>query len=106
MRDKPQFDYLALLPDALGAVNAVLRDGAAKHGPRGFEGGAGRGVYPNKILRHTLAHLAGETLDESGHAHLAHAAADALIALALHRRGLEQGGPEARRRGKFEGMIG
>lgn len=89
MTGKPTFDHLALLTDALGAVDAVLRDGGAKHGKRGFEAGAPRALYPNKTIRHALAHLRGDAVDESGHCNLACAAADALIALALHLRGLE-----------------
>lgn len=84
---KPATELLP--PRALLAASAVLGDGSAHQG-RGRDWEAGRpmsGDYA-ALLRHLLRWQAGEDLDASGHSHLAHVAARALILLDLELRGL------------------
>lgn len=86
LRDKPS---LSLLPwAAFPEVAEVMQSGVAKHGAHGWRepGKHTTAEYLDKALRHLAAHLAGVKLDaESGKKHLAHAAADLLIALELDR---------------------
>jgi len=78
---------LSLLPwAALPEVAEVMQSGVAKHGAYGWRepGKHSQGAYLDKVLRHLASHLGGTKLDaESGKRHLAHAAADLLIALEL-----------------------
>lgn len=81
---------LSLLPwAALPEVAEVMQSGVAKHGAHGWRepGKHTTAEYVDKVLRHLAAHLGGVKLDaESGKRHLAHAAADLLIALELDPR--------------------
>lgn len=80
---------LSLLPwAAFPEVAEVMQSGVAKHGAHGWRepGKHTTAEYLDKALRHLAAHLGGVKLDaESGKKHLAHAAADLLIALELDR---------------------
>lgn len=88
MSAKARTDLLP--PDALLAVASVLGHGVAKHGARGWEEGRPSLVDYGAALRHLFKWWRGEALDpESGHPHLAHAAARILILLALQLRGKE-----------------
>lgn len=86
--DKSGFEFLPF--DALGAVNAVFRHGAGKHGACFDSDVARRRVDDvNAALRHLGRWLCGAAADEeSRRSHLAHAAARVLIALACEMRGV------------------
>lgn len=79
---------LHLVPwDAVTAVAEVLQMGAAKYGDRNWELGIDFERLFAADLRHKLDHLTGSPIDEeSGKLHLAHAACNALMALALELR--------------------
>lgn len=78
---------LALMsfPRALSAVAGVGEYGARKYSLHGWrQVPAGQERYTEAMLRHTVADLGGEQTDqESGHAHAAHAAWNALARLEL-----------------------
>jgi hypothetical protein len=76
---------------ALEAVSAVGTFGANKYTPRGWvEVPNGEERYADALWRHLLADCRGEELDEqSGLAHLAHAAWNALAVLELGLRAQE-----------------
>ena len=76
---KPRIDLIP--PGVLSRhVLPVLHDGAQKHGRDHWRKCTQR-EYALAAATHVLAYLDGEETDESGHAALAHAAADLLLAL-------------------------
>ncbi len=84
---KPRMDLLPF--DALLDVGDVLAYGAQKYAARNWEKGMDRGRLVAATLRHLANWAMGQENDpESGRHHLAHVACDALMLLALHKRGL------------------
>lgn len=79
---------LDLIPfDALDEVGHVLTYGAGKYGDRNWELGVDEARLMAAALRHISAHMQGNPLDdESGERHLAHAATNLLMAIALDKR--------------------
>jgi hypothetical protein len=80
--NKPRF---SLLPwRAITEVAKLMTESAATHGATDYlTRPNGRARYTESLGRHLAAIFRGEDYDESTHLHLAHAAADALIALEL-----------------------
>jgi dTDP-4-dehydrorhamnose reductase len=67
----------------------AMAAGAAKYGRASWMAPGGEAIYLDAALRHIRAHTLGEVVDdESGAAHLAHAAASVLISLAKRRLGV------------------
>lgn len=83
---KPRFDLIP--PDALRQVAEVFAYGPAKgiYEDRNWEKGLDWGRVFAATQRHLWAFWNGEDVDESGHLHLAHAATDILMLLALASR--------------------
>ena len=82
---KPRWDLLPF--DALDEVAAVLAHGAVKYSDRNWEKGLAWGRIAAALLRHLAAWMRGIELDhESGHHHLAHVGACALMLLATVQR--------------------
>lgn len=84
--DKARVDLLLDgCPKAIEAVSQVLTFGAKKYADHSWQGvDKGPSRYKAALLRHLLAHAAGERLDsESGLSHLAHAACNAMFILEL-----------------------
>lgn len=84
--DKARVDLLLDgCPNAIEAVSQVLTFGAKKYADHSWQGvDKGPARYKAALLRHLLAHAAGESLDsESGLSHLAHAACNAMFILEL-----------------------
>ncbi len=79
-------DFTLIPADALEAVAKVFTQGAQKHGEYDWERYISTREHRAKLHRHINAFEQGNPLDESGHSHLAHAAADALIVLAIELR--------------------
>jgi hypothetical protein len=81
---KPRY---SLLPwHALDQVARLMTESSATHGDRDYlarENASAR--YREAAMRHLAAIFRGEEIDESGFHHLAHLAADALIALELEQ---------------------
>lgn len=83
---KARWDLLPL--DALEDVAQVLRYGAEKYAERNWERGLSWGRLLAAAFRHLAAWACGQNRDaESGHHHLAHAAACVLMLLSLVKRG-------------------
>ena len=82
---KPTYSLLfGQCRDALAAVNGVMEYGARKYSVGGWvhvEDGERR--YTEALIRHVLAELAGEVVDESGLMHDAQVACNALFRLQL-----------------------
>lgn len=73
----------------LDDLAAAMATGAAKYGRGSWLNPSGEALYLDAACRHIRAHALGEAIDpESGVAHLAHAAASVLIALAKRRLGV------------------
>ena len=73
--DSEKLPYELIAPEFLDAVAAVLKFGAIKYEPRGWEKGTAWGRYFGAAMRHLWAWWRGEQFDEeSGLSHLAHAA--------------------------------
>lgn len=87
---KPKF---SLIPaDALNVVAGVMTWGnIGSHEEGDWEGLTSEQEHIDKTLRHINNHQRGDVYDESGYHHLAHAAADCLIALSLLIRGQNAG---------------
>ena len=87
---KPSFDIISDLVDELGAINDVLVYGAEKYGRDNWKLGTSeddRKRYASAGIRHFMAYLSGSRYDsESGHHHIAHAAANALFLLNLDNK--------------------
>lgn len=81
---KPRWD---LVPwDALLGAVLVFTDGAAKYDDRNWEEGMRYGRVFASLMRHLTAFFQGEELDESGHHHLDHVVANALMLSAIVKR--------------------
>lgn len=89
-RDKLPYDLLPY--DALDEVVSVLRYGAKKYTARNWE----NGIHYSRLYAATIRHMKAffqerEDIDpESSELHLAHAGANILFLLALHKRGSYQ----------------
>lgn len=84
--DKPRMDLLIDgMPGALEQVASILTFGAKKYADHSWQAVPnGPARYKAALLRHLTAHAKGELNDpESGMAHLAHAACNALFILQL-----------------------
>lgn len=85
--DKAPYDLIA--PELLEDVAAVLKFGAAKYAPRGWEKGMRWGRPFAAAMRHLWAWWRGEATDpETGLSHLAHAACCVMFLLAYEKRGV------------------
>lgn len=87
-RMKPRF---SLLPqEALAEVAEIMTANAERWGADGWRKRE-PSLYEDAALRHINKHLLGEKIDpESGFSHWGHAAANALIACAIHRAALDK----------------
>lgn len=81
---KPRWDLLAY--DTLGEMAQVMTEGAKKHGMRDWEKGVSYNDYFSAAMRHLSAWHNGESIDESGHNHLAHAMCNLMILFACEQR--------------------
>ena len=85
-QSKPQWDLLPL--DALDDVAKVFSYGATKYEKLNWLNGMRYGRFIAATFRHIRDFWLGEDNDkESGHPHLAHAAANILMLLASMKRG-------------------
>lgn len=84
---KPPLDLLADMQDALNEVAYVLQFGVKKYARGNWAKGISFTRVGAATLRHTLSWLRGEDLDpETGRHHMAHAACEALFAVAFALR--------------------
>jgi len=84
---KPRHDLIA--PEMLDGVAAVLAFGAKKYGERDWEKGLSWGGTLASTMRHLMAWMQREELDEeSGLPHLDHAACNIMFLCAFARRGI------------------
>ena len=84
--NKAQWD---LLPwTELEQIVAVFEHGAERYGANNWRQGFRYGRLWNAMMRHLVAFKKGENTDQSGHHHLAHAAATCLMLLAHHNEQL------------------
>lgn len=72
----------------LEQVTEVFQYGANKYGTNTWRQGFRYGRLWNAVIRHLVAFKKGEDLDESGHHHLAHAIAGAIMLLHHHNEQL------------------
>lgn len=83
---KPRWDLLAY--DVLNEVAKGMSLGVEKHGARDWEQGVQYNDYFAAAMRHLAAWEQGESMDESGLNHLAHAMCDIMIIFASELRGM------------------
>lgn len=81
---KARWDLVPL--DSLAGAVDVLTDGAVKYADRNWEEGMRYGRVYASLMRHLVAWFQCEEQDESGHHHLDHVVANALMLSSIVKR--------------------